>query len=188
MDREVEIKIRVEDPADAVARVEALGADLLRERYFEDNRVYDLEGNALARQGKLLRLRVARGCGVLTVKAPLPESASSRYKVRREIETTVADPEATAALLETVGFRTRWRYQKFRRVWGLGDARLFLDEIPWGAWLEIEAPPGRIEEITDRLGWGRDRWDRGSYRELHARHCAERGIPAGDMVFPEVRE
>jgi hypothetical protein len=49
----------------------------------------------------------------------------------------------------------------------------------------FEAAPERIEEISAKLGWGRERWERGSYRELHERHCAARGLPPGDMVFED---
>jgi adenylate cyclase class 2 len=180
---EVEIKIRVDDAEETAARIDALGAALVRERTFEDNRVFDLDDGTLARQGKLLRLRVSRGQGVVTVKAPAPEALGSPFKIRREIETAVADPAAMAAALESVGLFVGWRYQKYRREWSLGDARIFLDEIPWGVWLEIEGEPERIEEIARSLGCGRDRWERASYRELHERHCAGRGLPPGPMVF-----
>ncbi|MGH2571666.1 MAG: class IV adenylate cyclase, partial [bacterium] len=148
-----------------------------------DNRVYDVEGGSLARQGKLLRLRVSGGRGLVTVKTPVPGELASPFKVRREIETGVADPAAMAAALESVGFSQAWRYQKYRREWTLGDAHIFLDEVPWGAWIEVEAEPERIEAIAASLGWGRDRWERGSYRELHERHCAAQGKAVGDMVF-----
>jgi adenylate cyclase class 2 len=183
MDDEVEIKIRVDDVDGTAARIDALGAVRVRERTFEDNRVYDFEGDALARQGKLLRLRVSGGRALVTVKAPAPGALASPFKMRREIETIVADPDAMAAALESVGFSQAWRYQKYRREWILGEAHIFLDEVPWGVWLEIEGEPERIEAITRSLGWGRERWERGSYRELHERHCAARGLPVGDMVF-----
>jgi adenylate cyclase class 2 len=183
MGNEVEIKIRIDDVDEAVERVEALGAAVVRGRVFEDNRLYDLEGDTLYHQDKLLRLRVVDGRGIVTVKAPAPDDADSPYKARREVETEVRDPDAMAAALETVGFTPRWRYQKYRREWSLGPAHIMLDEIPWGAWLEIEGPPAQIDEIAARLGWGRERWDRGSYRELHERYCEERGVPVGDMVF-----
>jgi adenylate cyclase class 2 len=88
-----------------------------------------------------------------------------------------------ATALESVGFARSWRYQKYRREWSLAGAHVCLDEIPWGVWLEIEGEPRHIEEIAGRLGAGRERWERGSYRELHERHCAARGAPVGDMVF-----
>lgn len=183
MGQEIEVKIRVDDVDGTVARLEELGAELVRARTFEDNRLYDLEGDPLFRQGKLLRLRVVGGRGVLTVKAPAPGAEDSPYKVRREIETEVADPDATAAALEAVGFVPRWRYQKYRREWDVDGAHVVLDEIPWGVWVEIEGEPERIDRIARQLGWGRERWDRGTYRELHERHCAERGAAVGDMVF-----
>jgi adenylate cyclase class 2 len=183
MAQEVEIKIRVDDAEEAVARIEGLGAPLVRERHFEDNYLFDLEGDPLLRQGKLLRVRVVDGRGVVTVKTPAPKVVGSRFKVRREIETEVADADALVEALVAVGFASRWRYQKYRRVWRLGESRIFLDEIPWGAWLEIEGDPDGIDEIAGCLGYGADRRTRDTYRGIHERQCAERAIPVGDMVF-----
>jgi adenylate cyclase class 2 len=184
MTHEIEVKIAVKDAGAVAARLEEAGARLVAPRRFEDNRLYDTGGGALAAAGRLLRLRRTGGRAVLTAKAPAEAGAgSAAYKVRREAEVEVSDAEATAAVLETAGLEPAWRYQKYRATWELHGATVTLDEIPHGCFLEIEGDPARIDAVAARLGLDRSAYRTESYAELHARRCAEQGRPLGDMVF-----
>jgi adenylate cyclase class 2 len=180
---EVEVKIRVEDADGAARKLESLGATLVRERAFEDNRLFDLPDGALARGGRLLRLRVCAGRAVLTGKGPAPPAAPGRYKVRTEAETGVADPEALVQALAAAGLAVRWRYQKWRREYRLAGASVVVDEIPHGTWIEIEGEPAAIETVAARMGFDASSFETTTYREIHERRCAERGVPPLDMVF-----
>jgi adenylate cyclase class 2 len=179
----VEIKLPIDDVAEAVRRIEGLGAELVTPRHFEDNRVFDTRSGALGLAGKLLRLREANGRAVVTSKAPVVAAAESRYKERHEMEIVVSDASAVVAILENVGFRVRWRYQKYRREYALSGAVVVLDETPHGSFWEIEGDPSAIDTIAANLGYGTSDYVTASYWELHRRECERRGVPPGDMVF-----
>ena len=184
---EIEVKIRLDDPEAIAARVREAGGVLRQERSLEDNRVLDLEGDVLGAAGRLLRVRTFAGRTVVTAKST-PEDAPEGYKVRHEVETEVPDGKKLVRLLETVGFRTRWRYQKYRRTYEWLGAHLMIDEIPYASYLEIEGEPDVIDDVARRLGFDPDRYETDTYRETHARHCRELGIPFGDLVFSEEAE
>lgn len=195
MAHEIEVKIAVEDAGAIAARLEEAGARLVAPRLFEDNRLWDTGGGALAAAGRLLRLRRSGDRAVLTAKAPAEAGAgggagvaagasgSAAYKIRREAETDVPDAEAMAAVLETAGLTPDWRYQKYRTTWELDGATVTLDEIPHGCFLEIEGDPACIDAVAERLGLDHSAYRTETYAELHARRCAEQGRPLGDMVF-----
>jgi len=185
MKRETEVKVRVADADEVSRRLEALGADLVAGRTFEDNRLLDLDDGALARGGRMLRLREAGGRAILTGKGPVPGDASTaRYKVRVEEETEIGDAAGMVRALAAAGFRVRWRYQKYRRTYRLHGAIVVVDEIPHGTWVEIEGEPAAIEAVAARLGLPPSSFDPATYREIHERSCREAGLPVGDMVFP----
>ncbi len=177
MKLEREAKLRFEDAAAARRAVEGLGARLRRARHFEDNLLLDDASGRLAQGGAALRLRRAEGRAILTYKGPRHEDASG-LKVRPEIEVEVEDGDGAQALLEAVGFRPAFRYQKFREVWDWKDAEVDVDETPLGAFVEIEGPTGTIQEALRLLGRGPDDCVRESYPALH-RAAGGRG----DMVF-----
>ncbi len=183
MKRETEVKIAIDDAERAAAHLVAAGARPLRPREWEDNLILDRDGGALAREGTLLRVRRTGGRGLLTVKGPDPGAAPSAYKVRREAEAEIPDPAALVRALQLAGFRPAWRYQKWRRTFALDGAEVTIEELPFGSYLEIEGEPAAIESAARRLGYGSDRYETASYRELHERRCLARGEPAGDLVF-----
>lgn len=183
MHRETEIKLPIDDVDAAVRRVEELGAELVTPRHFEDNRLFDTEARALGRSGKLLRVREASGRCLVTSKAPVESAEPSRFKERHEIELVVADAAAIVAIFENIGFRVLWRYQKYRREYRLSGASVVLDEIPHGAFWEIEGEPADIDSIAALLGYLQSDYVTESYGELHRRACEARGEPVGDMVF-----
>ncbi len=194
MAREIEVKIAVDDAKQALQLLQARGAVLRGERELEDNVIFDRDGGTLARAGKLLRLRRVGGRAVLTVKTPDAGAAGAAgatpavgatYKVRRELETAVENPDALERAIEAIGFRPTWRYQKWRTTFALEGAIVVLDELPLGVYLEIEGEPESIDRAARALGFGRDRYETASYRELHERRCRALGLSPGDLVFPE---
>ena len=181
---EIEVKIEVADAESVAARLEALGATLHAPRTFEDNRLFDLAGGALARSGGLLRLRVTGPRAILTGKGPATRNTPAGYKVRAEEEVEVSDPDGVVRALEAAGFRTAWRYQKYRREYRLGGAHILIDEIPHGVFVEIEGEPDAIDAVATRLGFDRSAYLTSTYREIHERRAGGRE-DVGDMVFED---
>ncbi len=180
---EHEAKFRLGDCMDVQARLENQGR-LRTPWHFESNTVYD-RGDELAASGRLLRLRCAL-TSTLTFKEPLPGPKTSGVKSRIERESGVEDPCAMDAILRGLGYAPRLRYEKFRAVWELPRGLVFLDILPFGHFLEIEAAPEDIELIAMDMGLDPAAAMDASYHDLHRSWRRQRGLDAsGDFVFDE---
>lgn len=178
--REVEIKLPFDGANSALEALRSIGASPSRPRGFEDNRVYDSEGGDLEREGRLLRLRVTEGGATLTFKVPV--AGASRHKVRDEWETAVADPESTSRILAGLGYRVRWRYQKYRTTLTLPEVVATVDETPIGCWVELEGEGAAIDRFAAALGFTPETYETATYRDLAERRF---GVPTPDLVFED---
>lgn len=212
------MKLRVADAATARKQLAKLGAKPVPSdiagrsgRLHEMNILFDTPDGGFARHGQLLRIRTESSPNagtksdrraVLTYKGPAERHESSRYKVREEREVVVADAEAMQTILEALGLRGWFRYEKFRTTLAMpGSARwaaglhLELDETPIGTFLEIEGPASAIDRAAHMLGFSPREYVTKSYLALHVDSCRGRGVNVPqlapgivtgipDMVFP----
>ncbi len=134
----------------------------------------------LRRQGLLLRLRTCGTRCVVTFKGP---SERAKHKIRREIEFELRNPEPFRQILEGLGYRPAFRYEKYRteftRPRSSGVA--MLDETPVGTFLELEGPPDWIDRTARRLNFTESDYITATYAELH--RSARTG--SRDMLFPK---
>ncbi len=187
--RETEIKLKVEDSRGLKRQLEKLGFRTAKARHFESNVLFDFEDFRLRSAGCLLRLRVANREAVLTFKtAP---QVSQRYKIRGEIETEVQKPNRLRQVLEKLGLRQCFRYDKYRTVFAQRGKRskaetplVVYDETPIGNYLELEGPARWIDSVARKLGYHRRDYITASYGTLYRRRCIEQGREPRDMVFP----
>jgi len=165
---------------------------------FEQNIVYDMPPGAplpgapgpLRTAGILLRLRrnspggrEAQG-GLLTVKLPGPADAPQGFKVRREIETEVADFAAMRDILAGLGYAEVLRYEKVRQTWTGDGVHICLDRLPFGRFVEIEGRPEDITAWAARLGLDPAASGAATYHDLHLEHLKRLGLPHTDsFVF-----
>jgi len=181
--RETEIKLRVEDVGAASKRIEARGFAIEVPRVFERNVVFDRDTGDLRSDGQLLRLREAGTLATLTFKGA---SVPGKHKSREERETRVADAGEMTAILERLGYRAVFVYEKYRTEFlsaGSGTPVITLDETPIGNFIEIEGEPSAIDETARQLGFLESDYSTASYGSLYAEWCRERGIPPGNMTF-----
>jgi len=153
-------------------------------RYREINSMFDFPDGSLRARGDALRLRRARGSAWLTFKAPV--SGEARLKHRAEYESAVSDADAIERVLNALGLREQFRYEKYRQVYVVDDLEACLDETPIGCYLELEGAGGSIRALAERLGWSLEDGVVLSYPELYEAHRRRVvGAPAY-MVFPQV--
>jgi adenylate cyclase class 2 len=174
---ESEIKLEMTGPEAARQRVRGLGATLTRPRHFEDNLILDDAARSLAARGLVLRLRRTDAGAVLTYKGPRHDAGG--VKSRPEIETGVSSADAAQALLEGLGFRPVFRYQKYRETYRWGGVEIVVDETPLGTFLEIEGPVAEIHDAARALGHAPADYVLDSYASLFFARGGQ-----GDMVFP----
>jgi adenylate cyclase class 2 len=177
---EREIKLRFANPAAARAAVAAAGATSRRGRRLQQDALLDTGDGVLGASGSALRVRVENGRSVLTFKGPLRPSA---MKLREEIETEVVDGAALLSLLERLGFRVWFRYEKYREEFSLAGCIIAIDETPVGTFVEIEGDEAGVTATAEALGRTRADYVLESYRGLFARRCEEQGVPLADMLF-----
>ncbi len=197
--REIEIKFKIADIAALTRRLEASGFRLVTDRTHEMNTLYDLPGGPLRRRGALLRIRRYGPHWTVTYKDRI-SVGPGRHKTRREIETPVEDGQALAEILESLGFKPGFAYEKFRSEWtdqpservalkpgsaaGAGVGCVVIDETPIGDFGEIEGPSKWIDRVARRLGVSKAQYITASYAELFGQWKQKTGSKVTQMLFP----
>jgi adenylate cyclase class 2 len=182
MPLEREIKLRFPSVADAREAILRTGATPIRGRRLQEDCLLDTADEMLRRQRSVLRIRMEAGRSLLTYKGPVQPS---RWKLREERETIVSDGETMLHVLERLGFRIWFRYQKYREEFGARDAIVALDETPIGTFVEIEGSEAGITGLAAALGRSEADYLLDSYRGLYVQHCEAKGVAVGNMVFEE---
>ena len=113
-----------------------------------------------------------------------------RHKVREEIEVEVAEPVPLSSILEALGMRGWFRYEKFRTTYRMpASARwakellIDLDETPIGAFVELEGPAEAIDRAAVLLGFTSKEYITKSYLALYLEQCRAQGQTPGHMLF-----
>jgi adenylate cyclase, class 2 len=185
--REVEIKFRIDDTQTLTAGLQAAGFSLVTPRTHEMNILYDQPGAKLRRRGALLRLREYGPKWTLTYKdRAVPQT--SRHKSRREFETQISNGEAMAQVLEALGYKPSFRYEKYRSEWSDSDGHVVIDETPIGNFGEIEGPPQWIDVTARRLNIAVENYLKESYAELFMAWKRKTKSRAAEMTFRAVKK
>ena len=183
--REVEIKFKVADAATLGRRLVACGFQQVTPRTHEMNVLYDQPGGRLRRRGALLRVRKYGAKWTITYK-DRSQVEAARHKSRREIETVVEDGQALSSMLEALGFKPSFAYEKFRGEWGDGTGHVVVDETPIGDFGEIEGPPRWIDRVARELGISKEQYITASYAELFLAWKRKTKSRAIRMLFADV--
>ncbi len=133
---------------------------------------------------------------ILTYKGPSEAATAAgralgrRYKVREELEVAVANPESLAQILEALGLRGWFRYEKHRtsfelpRMLGWANGlHVVVDETPIGDFLELEGPPEAIDRAAQLLGYAPADYITKSYLALYLEQCRRQGVQPSHMLF-----
>jgi len=184
--QEREIKFYVQDLEAVNERLRICGAELKRERTLEINLRLDTDDHSLYKSGRLLRLRQDD-------RARVTYKADARVEggviARTEIEFTVDNFAVARKLFEALGYQVVVIYEKYRRVYRLGDVEVTLDELPMGDFVEIEAPNNTlIEGAAQMLGLD---WSKGiatNYLGLFEVARSNRGFTFNDLTFENFRD
>ena len=177
---EREIKLRFESAAAARAAIVATGAAGRRPRQLQDDRLLDWPDGRLRERGCTLRVRDQAGAAALTFKGPRQPGA---MKVREELETVVADAPLLVRLLEQLGLRVWFRYQKYREEYELPGVVLTIDETPIGTYVELEGEEQGITDLAAAMGRTPRDYVVDSYFSLFAQARAGQPDAGVDMVF-----
>lgn len=179
---EREIKLSFRDAAEARRAILATGATPLRGRRLQEDCLLDTADEQLRRRRCVLRLRMDGGKSFLTFKGPVQ---ASPMKLREELETVIGDGLLVLRVLEELGVRVWFRYQKYREEFAREDVTVALDETPVGTFVEIEGSERGITETAVALARTPNDYLFDSYRNLFVKHCERQGLAVTDMLFEE---
>ncbi|HEY8133276.1 MAG TPA: class IV adenylate cyclase [Thermoanaerobaculia bacterium] len=180
MAQEVEVKFPLRNREELIRKLHDIGGQRLYAETFEDNIVLDRRGE-LRTKGALLRVRKFGKYSLITYKGPM--SMAGGIKSREEVQTGVESFELAIQLLDALGFKPVFRYQKFREVWRVKEAEVVLDRTPIGEFFEIEGPIERIRLIASELGMNMDQAIRQTYADLYRQARRTRSDLPENMVF-----
>ena len=203
MAKEREIKLRIDDLPALRRALAKLGAGVARPRVHETNVLFDTPDRSLAKREQLLRIRteLPMGAGrkgsprnLVTFKRPIMTPVRShrgeQHKVREEIEFEVTDAKALAGILEELGMRVWFQYEKFRTTFRLPASNAWakgllieLDETPIGVFLELEGTATAIDRAAAALGFKKQHYILANYMVLYREYCRDRGEEPRDMLF-----
>jgi adenylate cyclase, class 2 len=185
MQKEIEIKFRVENLRTLSRKLRDAGFRLQTSRTHEMNTLYDLPGQVLRRRKELLRLREYGSSWKLTHKSG---TEISRHSSRTELETGVSDGKKMDAILRALGYSPSFRYEKFRAEWTDGKGQVVVDHTPIGDFCEIEGRPRWIDATANKLGVGREDYITKNYATLFADWKQETESKAEEMTFKAVKQ
>jgi adenylate cyclase class 2 len=152
--REVEVKAVVDDWESLRRRLVDAGATLMFSGRLEDRR-YDRADRSLHARDELLRVRVLRRSDGARAELAWkgPTAFENGYKIREEIQTAAADPDALIGIVERLGFVLVKEIDRFVEQFQLGGATIRLERYPrMDDLVEVEGTPDAIERIVKKLG------------------------------------
>ncbi len=177
---EIEIKLPARNAQAVIGELPRRGFQLHRSRRLEVNWMFDDDNARIRTGGCLLRLRHSGEDWFVTAKGP---ACTGKYKAREERETQVADGEAFRAILNLVGLRERFVYERYRTTWERDGGELALDETPLGDFWELEGREEWIDEVARELGCTPADYLTASYARLFREHVAANGLTIDAFTF-----
>lgn len=161
---EIEVKIRIENKDKIVEKILDLGAELVKDRYWEENILYDYPSKILQREKRALRLRIENKKAYLTFKGP-PQK-SRKFKIRKEYETEVKNAKQTKKILRELGFTPAFSYDKYRTIYRIKKLKICLDETKIGNFIELEGEQTQIVRGAKSLGFDKKGFIKQDYVQL----------------------
>jgi len=145
---EVEKKYRLtaEQRTQIEERLRALGLSA-RPVEFEENTLY--RGAAVDLGRCSLRLRRVNGRALLTFKQRLPSPSPIKHQLENECE--VANADRMDEILRALGYTPGLIYEKRRTRWQVDTAKVVIDQLPFGLFMEIEASEKEINRVEGLL-------------------------------------
>jgi adenylate cyclase, class 2 len=189
MPLEIEIKLKLDSHAGALARLTALGATHLGTAR-ETNIFFDRPATSLRRADSGLRVRFTTTAAnpapqaLLTFKGP---AASTGLRSREAFDLHLTPPDQIVPLLTALGFVQLFLFEKDRDSWRLADCLVELDTLPhFGTFLEIEGPSEpAIRHVQDQLGLSHLPPHRPSYAKMVGEFLERSPSALGSLRFPQ---
>jgi adenylate cyclase class 2 len=154
------------------------GARISSERGLERNWRFDSPDRRLAKTGEVLRVRMDSS-GYLTYKRPT-ETPEDRI----EIDLEISNGEGAIALLQALGYEAVTIYEKYREIFLFEGSFVFLDELPFGSFVEVEGESiDTIKHTSEILGLNWEKRIPMNYLEIFLVLVERLSLPFSDATF-----
>lgn len=176
--REIEAKFYLSELSSFRKELISLGARLSSERVFERNWRFDSAEGRFEETGEVLRVRQDTEARLTyKCKTEIPED-------RIEIDLKVDDGESATEFLNALGFEVVTLYEKYRETFIFEDCSIFLDELPFGSFVEVEGNSiEAIHRVADILGLDWEKRVPKNYLEILKDLVINLGLPFSDASF-----
>ncbi len=161
---EIEVKIKVDDLNAVKEKILRIGAKIEKDRFWEENTLFDFPSQDLYKKKQALRLRKINKKSYLTFKGS-PQK-SRKFKVRAEFETEVKKEKQLRKILKALGLVPSFHYQKYRTTYRKKHLRICLDETSIGHFIELEGERSEIVRFTKSLGFSKNEFIKLDYIQL----------------------
>ena len=176
-EREIEAKFYMPHLQDIRKRVLDLGGRLLIQRLLERNLRFDTHADRLQANHEVLRLRQDD-------RITLTYKRSHTAVERTEVELEIDDFHTARSLLQALGYKALFHYEKYRETFTLDQTKVMLDELPFGCFVEIEGPSlVEIEQAAISLGLNWEDRIKSSYLDLFFILQQRLNLPFADATF-----
>ena len=147
---EIEVKIRIKNIKSHKEKILSLGANPEKERFYEENTLYDFPSQHLYKKRQALRLRRMNKKTFLTFKGP-PQK-SRKFKIIEEYETEVKNEKQLKKILKSLGLVPVFNYKKYRTIYRKKHLKICLDETSIGDFIELEGKRNEIVKFAKTIG------------------------------------
>lgn len=161
---EIEVKIRIKDISPIAKKILNQGAKLEKERFFEENTLYDFPSHLLYKKRQALRLRKIDKKTFIAFKGT-PQK-SRKFKIREEYETEIKNEKQLKKILKSIGLIPVFNYKKHRTLYRKKRLKICLDETPVGNFIELEGKREEIVKIAKALGFTKKEFIKLDYIQL----------------------
>jgi len=176
-EREIEVKFHLPHLDDIRKRVLVQGGHLLVQRLFERNLRFDTHDDRLRANHEVLRLRQDD-------RTTLTYKRSHSAEERAEAELEVDDFHTARSLLQALGYKVIFIYEKYRETFTMDQTKVMLDELPFGCFVEIEGPSLlEVEQAAIALGLEWEDRIKSSYLDLFYTLRQHLNLPFADATF-----
>ena len=182
---EIEVKFFLTDMDIVRQRLQQCGARS-EGRVFETNVCFENASRDLHLSESLLRLRKDDKI-TLTYKAK-PGKSDADFKVLKELEVAVSDFDTMAGILQALGYHQDQFYEKYRETFTKGSAKICLDSMPFGNFLEIEGHKEDIRSLARQLDLPWNRRILWNYRSMFTTLKESLNLGFNDISFDNFRD
>lgn len=177
---EKELKFEIKDLSRLIDYLKEHGAILLNKSKEKTIRL-DTLNKDLEKRGVFLRVR-AGSKSTITLKEKIGDDKNVR--TRKETEFEIQDIEAMAYILGRLSFDYSRIMEKYRINLEYKEAKLSIDELPFGFYLEIEGAERRIEAVAKELGFNPEEKILMTYWGILEEYNKKHKTSKKDIIFP----